>query len=167
MKDNTHIRLTKSIKDCFILGGRFVCFLKQKSQDKEITMTQGLKRPIQGYLFQVLWISMMLYWSTINSSEIGRWILWAGAFVGIISLAHMILKRNYFEVVDNKLIINEGILKRIIIDLDKIEKLNIEPGPFTASTIILKDKTKIKYSDRQTDDKKLKEFMGQYNIPVE
>ena len=110
---------------------------------------------------------MMLYLSTINSSEIGRWVLWIGAFAGIISLGHMIVRRNYFEVVDNKLIINEGLFKRTIVDLDKIEKFDIEPGPFTASKILLKDKTKIKYSDSQTDDKKLKEFMGHYNIPVE
>ena len=110
---------------------------------------------------------MVIFWSATNSSEVGRLILWTGAAAGIISLMHMILRRNYFEVADNKLIINEGFFKTTTIDLDKIEKFDIEPGPFTASKIILKDKTKIKYSDSQTDDKKLKEFMGQYNIPVE
>ena len=79
----------------------------------------------------------------------------------------MIIRSNYFEIADNRLVINEGIFRKITIDLDKIEKFDIEPGPFTASKIILKDKTKIKYSDSQTSDKKLKEFMGQYNIPVE
>ncbi len=110
---------------------------------------------------------MLIFWSTTNSSEIGQWILWIGAAAGTISLTHMIVRRNYFEVADNKLIINDGVFKTMTIDLDKIEKFDIEPGPFTASKIILKDKTKIKYSDSQTDDKKLKEFMGQYNIPVE
>ena len=79
----------------------------------------------------------------------------------------MILRRNYFEVADNKLTINEGVFKTTTIDLDKIEKFEIEPGPFTASKIILKDNTKIKYSDSQTNDKELKKFMGQFNIPVE
>jgi hypothetical protein len=130
-------------------------------------MKQGIRRPIKGYLLQGLWVLVMVYWSTMNSSEIGRWILWTGALAGVVSLAHMIVKRNYFEVVDNKLIINEGLFKKTTVDLDTIEKFDIEPGPFTASKILLKDKTKIKYSDSQTDDKKLKEFMGQYNIPVE
>lgn len=130
-------------------------------------MRQGIKRPIQAYLFHGLWIAMVIFWSTINSSEIGRWILWIGATAGTISLIQMILKRNYFEVADNKLIINEGIFQTKTIDLDKIEKFDIEPGLFTASKIILKDNTKIKYSDSQTDHKKLKELMGQYNIPVE
>lgn len=110
---------------------------------------------------------MAIYWSTTNVSEIGRWVLWIGATAGIISLIHITLKRNYFEVADNKLIINEGIFRTKTIDLDKIEKFDIEPGPFTASKIILKDKTKINYSDNQTDDKKLKMLMRQYNIPVE
>ena len=136
-------------------------------QTNEVTMRQGIKRPIQGYLFQGLWIAMAFYWATTSSSEIGRWILWTGAAVGLISLTHGILRRNYFEIADNKLIINEGVFKTTIIDLDNIEKFDIESGPFTSSNIILKDKSKIKYSDSQTDDKKLKEFMGQFNIPVE
>ena len=82
-------------------------------------------------------------------------------------MTHMIVRRNYFEVADNKLIINEGIFRTTTIDLEKIEKFDIEPGPFTASKIILKVKTKIKYSDSQTNDKKLKEFMREYNIQVE
>ena len=110
---------------------------------------------------------MVIFWSTTNSSQMGRWILWIGATAGMISWIHMTLKRNYIEVDDKKLIINEGIFRTKTIDLEKIKKFEIEPGPFTASKIILKDKTKIKYSDSQTDDKKLKELMGQYNIPVE
>jgi hypothetical protein len=130
-------------------------------------MRQGIKRPIQAYFFHGLWIAMMSFWSATNSSEIGRWILCSGAVGGTISLTHMIVRRNYFEVADNKLIINEGIFRTTTIDLEKIEKFDIEPGPFTASKIILKDKTKIKYSDSQTDGKKLKEFMREYNIQVE
>ncbi len=130
-------------------------------------MRQGIKRPIQAYFFHGLWIAMVIFWSTKNSSEMGRWILWIGATAGLVSLIHMTLRRNYFEIADNKLIINDGIFRTKTIDLDKIEKFDIEPGPFTASKIILKDKTRIKYSDSQTDDKKLKELMGQYNIPVE
>lgn len=130
-------------------------------------MRQGIKRPIRAYFFHGLWITMMIVWSITNSWEMGRWILWIGAVSGIISFVHMILKRNYFEVVDDKLVINEAIFRTKTIDLDKIEKFDIEPGPFTASKIILKDKTKVKYSDSQTDDRKLKELMEQHNIPVE
>ena len=134
---------------------------------REPKMKQGIKRPIQGYLIQGLWVAMLIFWSTTNSSEIGRWVLWTGAAAGTISLTYMILRQNYFEVIDNKLIINEGVFRTTTIDLDKIEKFDIKLGPFTASKIILRDKSKIRYSDSQTNDKELREFMGQFNIPVE
>ncbi len=130
-------------------------------------MKRGLKRPIQTYLFHVFGIAMTFYWSFINSTEFGQWTLRILTIVGLISLVYGIVRRNYFEVIDNKLVINENIFRKRIIDLDNIEKFEYEPGPFTSSKIILKDKSKIKYSDSQTDDKELKEFMGQFNIPVE
>ena len=79
---------------------------------------------------------------------------------------NMIIKRNYIEIVNNKLIINRDYFRTTTIDLDKIEKINIEPGPFKSSRVILKDKTTVKYLDSQTNDKELKQFMGQFNIPV-
>lgn len=130
-------------------------------------MKQGIKRPLEAYFLHGLLIAVMVYCATSNSSEMGRWILWIATTAGMISLIHRTLKRNYFEIDDNKLIINEGIFQTKTIDLAKIEKFDIEPGPFTASKIVLRDKSTIKYSDSQTDGKKLKELMAQYNIPVE
>ncbi|TXH24015.1 MAG: hypothetical protein E6Q96_10845 [Cyclobacteriaceae bacterium] len=85
----------------------------------------------------------------------------------VISMVYMIVKRNYFEIIDNKLVINRNIFQKYSVDLDHIEKFEIEPGPLTASKIILKDKVKIKYDNSQIDDKQLKELMRQYCIPVE
>lgn len=93
-------------------------------------MRQGIKRPIQAYLLQGLWIAVVLYWSTTNSYEIGQWILAIGAIAGIISLGYMIVRSNYFEITDHRLVINEGIFRKKTIDLDKIEKSDIEPMPF-------------------------------------
>lgn len=130
-------------------------------------MQQGIRRPIQAYVLHGLSSAMLIFWSTRYSSEIGRWILWVGAIAGIISLIHMIVRRNYFEVIDNKLVVNDGIFRTTKIEFEKIEKFCIEPGPFAASKIILKDNTTIKYSDSQINDKKLKEFLSRYNILVE
>lgn len=87
--------------------------------------------------------------------------------MGTISFIGVLAKRNYFEVRDNKLIINKDYFRTQSIELDKIEKFDIEPGPFGSSKIILKDQTKIKFLDSQTDLKELKYFMGQFDIPVE
>lgn len=130
-------------------------------------MIQGLKRPIQAYTWEIVWILLSIYWSTTNSSEIGR-LLWSiSGLAGLASLTHMIIKRNYIEVADNKLILNGSLFRKRIIELNQIDKFEYEPGPFTSSKIILKDKTKVKYHDSQTDFKELKEFMGRFNIIVE
>ena len=130
-------------------------------------MIKGFKRPIQTYLIHGLWIALTFHYSTTNTSSFGQWTLRVMTIIGVISLAHMIIKRNYFEVVDNKLVINKDLFRTKVIDLDKIEKVDVKSGPFSSSRIVLKDKTIIKYLDSQTKDKELKEFMGQFNIPVE
>ncbi len=89
------------------------------------------------------------------------------ATLGTISFIGLIVRRNYFEVIDNKLLINKDFFRTKVIDLDNIEKIIIEPSPFSSSKIALKDKTTVKYQDNQVNDKELKEFMKQYNIPVE
>jgi len=130
-------------------------------------MKQGLKRPIRTYLIHGLWIALTFYYSTTSSSEFAQWVLRIMTIIGMVSFSHMIIKRNYFEVVDNKLVINKDFFRTKTINLDLIEKFDIEPGPFSYSKIVLKDKTTVKYLDNQTDDKELKEFMGQFNIRVE
>jgi len=127
----------------------------------------GLKRSPQAYLTHVLWIALMIYLTLANASELGRWSCLFLTSLGTISFIHMLVKRNYFEVMDNKLIINRNYFRKAIIELDQIEKVNIEPGPFISSRIILKDKTTVKILDSQTNYKQLKQFMDQFNIAVE
>ena len=129
-------------------------------------MIKGIKRPIQTYLIHGLWFALTFYYSIINISPFGQWSLKVMTIIGAVSFIHMIVKRNYFEVVNGKLVINKDFFRTKVIDLEKIEKVNIEPGPFSYSRINLKDKTTIKYLDNQTRAKDLKEFMGQFNIPV-
>jgi len=130
-------------------------------------MNQGVKRPISAYLLQGLWTLVTFYWSTNNSTEIVQWTFRVCGLYGLVALAHMMIKSRYIQVTDNKLVLNDSVFRKTTIDLDQIEKFDFEPGPFVSSKIILKDKTKVKYTDSQTDFEKLKEFMGQYNIPVE
>jgi hypothetical protein len=144
-----------------------VANLRTRKEALAHCMKYGLKRPFQTYLIHGLWIVLTFYYSTTNSSEFGQWILRLMTVIGTVSLIHMIIKRNYFEVADGKLIINRDYFRNTTIDLDKIEKIDIEPGPFSSSKIILKDKTTIKYLDNQVNDKELKELMEQFNIPVE
>lgn len=107
------------------------------------------------------------YWATTNTSEFGRWALVIIAVWGIIQIVFCVTKRNYFEVTENKLIINESLFKTVEINLANIEKFEIETNPFSTSKIILKDGKKIKYSDSQVNGGELKKFMEQYGIQVE
>ena len=110
---------------------------------------------------------MTVLYAIRNSSDFGRGTLIVMAIIGIISLMSILTKRNYFEVKDNKLIINKDYFRTQSIELNNIAKFDIEPRPFGTSKIILKDQTKIKFLDSQIDHKELKKFMEQFNIPVE
>lgn len=130
-------------------------------------MNLKVKRPITVYVFHGLWILWGVYKSINNHSSFAQfsWILLT--LLASISLWSLLRKRNYFELVDSKLIINKDYFQTQSIDIDKIEKIDIEPGPFKYSRIILRDKTEIKFNDSYVDNKDLKEFMGRLSIPIE
>ena len=89
------------------------------------------------------------------------------AVAGTISFINILIKRNYFEIRDDKLFINKDFFRTKTILLSNIERVKIESDPFTSSKIILKDNSQIKYLDSQINDDELKELMRQFNILVE
>jgi len=129
-------------------------------------MKQELKRPNQTYLIHIVWIAFTFYSSMRNSSDFGQWSLRLMTIIGVISFIHILIKRNYFEVRENNLVINKELFRTKIINLDHTERIVINPRFFLSSKIIMKDKTTIKYLDSQINDIELKEFMQQFNIPV-
>jgi hypothetical protein len=82
----------------------------------------------------------------------------------IISSINLYIKRYYIEVVESSLIIHRDYFRTTSINLNNIEKISIEPGSFTS--IILKDKTEVKFVDTDVDLKKLREFLAQLRIPI-
>ncbi|MGE0589691.1 MAG: hypothetical protein AB7O48_14030 [Cyclobacteriaceae bacterium] len=82
------------------------------------------------------------------------------------SLITMIVRKNYFEIIGDKLIINRDFFRTQTVDLTDIVKIDIEPRPFISSKIILKNQSVIKYMDDQLDDNELRQLFGQLNIPV-
>ena len=130
-------------------------------------MKKGIKRPFHVYLSHVIGILAVSYLSTkITYEGIGRWVLWIPTGFYAWSLIYITFKKNYIEVLNHQLIINKDYFRTTKIDLEKIEKIDLSPHPFSASKIILKDKSVIKFSDSQTKEKELKAFMSQFNIPV-
>jgi hypothetical protein len=137
------------------------------SEEIGLEMRRELKRPFGTYLVHFIWIVLTIYYSTTNTSDFGQWTLRLMATLGTISFLGLIVRRKYFEVIDNKLLINKDLFRTKVIDINNIEKIVIEPSPFSSSKIVLKDNTFIKYEDSQVNDKELKEFMKQFDIPVE
>ncbi len=129
-------------------------------------MKHELKRPIKAYLFEILSIAVPIWFLTSTSSELAHSIFIVAAAVRTITLIYMIIRAGYIKVSDNKLIIYDTLFRTTSIELDRIEKFEIEPHPFRSSKIILKDKSSVKYSDMQVNDEKLKGFMAQFDILV-
>lgn len=70
--------------------------------------------------------SMPLYWMVIG-------------FGAIVILVRLIVKPYYFEIKGTKLIINRDLFYQYSIELDDIEKFEVNPGPFSKSYIKLKN----------------------------
>lgn len=129
-------------------------------------MIKGLKRPIRVYLHYGIWVAYTIYFSMSKESYV-QWFLWVMASIGTISLINMIIKVNYFEIINEKLVINKDFFRTKTVDLNKIAKINTASGFFSSPKIILKDETSIKYNIDHLKEGKLQEFMAQFNIPVE
>lgn len=129
-------------------------------------MKRELKRTYQTYLIHTVCIVFTFYCSLRNSSDFGQWSLRLMTIIGVISFIHMIIKPNYFQVRGNNLIINKGLFLTKTLHINQIEKIVINSGLFSSSKILMKDKTIIKFSDNQINYFEFKEFMQQFNIPV-
>jgi hypothetical protein len=126
-----------------------------------------VKRPIEIYIFHILWIALTTFKSFDNTPLFAK-ILWIAALViSVIQFANAVIRKHYFELHNNKLLINKDFFIRRYIEVDEIEKIKIEPGPFKYSTILLKNKTKVKFNDSYTDNKELKELMNNLNVQFE
>ena len=129
-------------------------------------MKLGLRRPVKAYFFRAVWISIVISWLITNSTDFGRWIIGLLLALGTVSFVNAIVRRNYFEIDGDELKINRDFFVTRKINLSEIERVNIEPGPFTSSTIVLKDRSVVKYMDSQLDDVELKKVFGQLEIQV-
>lgn len=130
-------------------------------------MKLEIKRPIKVYLYDGLWIYMTILYGIKNSTIFGRSILILMACIGAVSFISVLIKRNYFEIKDKELIINKSFFRTQSVQLNEIDRVEIEPSPFVSSKIYLKDGRLIKYLDSIVNEKSIKELLGPFNIPVE
>jgi uncharacterized membrane protein len=126
-----------------------------------------LRRTTRSYIFHGLFIILATYFAYSNGTSMGRYSWVAIGLVASISFVSVLIKRNYFESGDGKLFINKEFFRTQSIEISKIVKVIIEPGPFKSSSILLKDNSRIKFNDSNLEFNELKRFMSSLNIMVE
>jgi hypothetical protein len=113
-----------------------------------------------------LWMIWASYKSTVSHTTVGQF-LWIFSDVLVaLNLVNILRHSNYLEFADNKIIIHKDFFRTKVIDVDVIDQVIIEPGPFKYSKILLKDKTEVKINDSYADGKDMKEFMEQLKILI-
>jgi hypothetical protein len=131
-------------------------------------MDLKFRRPIIAYLFPVLLILWSLYKAFHSPTTFNQFLWYAVTLLASVILTNILRKRNYFEISGNKLIINRDFFRTRTIELDEIEKINFgDSWLLTSPSIILKNKTKIKFNNNYLDTYELKKTMEQLGIPIE
>lgn len=125
-----------------------------------------MNRPFHIYLTNMLLFLFCWYKITRSQSDVAVWSWGLLAVILFASFLYTLIKPHYFEVKDGQLIINRDFFRTTVINLDDIEKIEIAADPFTYSRIVLKNQSKIRYMDSQVNDKDLKAFVKQFNIPI-
>lgn len=127
----------------------------------------NLKRTFECYLFSGLWVLFTIFkafTSTIPSAK-PVWI--AVVILAITLFVNMIVRPNYFEVIQNKLLINKDFFSRKSLELDEIEKVLIRNGVFESSKVVMKNKSEIRFKYRYVNSKDFQELMNKLRIPIE
>jgi hypothetical protein len=113
-----------------------------------------------------LWTLRALY-KTLDSQTNGRY-LWGTLFsVSLLVLIRVIIKRSYLEKTGSTLKINRAFFQTRTIEIADIEMIEIDPGTFSDSHIVLKDnKGKVKFNYQNVNDKDFNAVMQSLNVPV-
>jgi len=130
-------------------------------------MTKKLKvrRPLTSHIFHGLWALFTLY-RTVYSQSPGQ-VIWGLLFITSIALlVRVIVKGSYLEKDGSNLIINGDFQTRSVPIAD-IERIQIKPGPFADSCIILKgDKGKIGFSYHNVNNNDFNALMRSLEVPI-
>ena len=128
--------------------------------DNEIEMKLVVRRPIWSYLTSILVIGLCAFFLTRNFSQV-RLFLWTLlTTISVIFFLRLLVKRNYFELIDNTLLIYRGAFDTKAINVLDIDKVEIESSFFRASRILLKDNSMINF-DSQINTEELKKLLAQ------
>ena len=118
------------------------------------------------YLCHILFIYLCVVYAIRFSTFSVRFTLIALTCLGLVSLINCLVRRNYFEIKGNKLVINFTFFFTRSIELKDINRVEIESRLFFSKIYLHSGRT-IWYSHAVATEAKVKELLGQFNIPVE
>jgi hypothetical protein len=104
---------------------------------------------------------------TLDSGPPAKYV-WGLLFASSIAiLLRVILKRNYMELRESKLFVYGDLFHTQTTDISAIERIEIEPGPFSHSKIFLKEKKGIiRFNYSNVDDTEFKVLVKYLNVPL-
>lgn len=126
-----------------------------------------VRRPLSVYVFMGLWMIWASYKSTVSQTTIGQFLWLISDVLVALNSVNMLSYTHYLEWIDSKVVIHRDYFRTRVIDVDRIDEVILEPGPFSYSKIKLKDGTEVKFNDTYADGKDLKEFMERLRISME
>lgn len=101
----------------------------------------------------------------LNSGWTYYWVF--AALCSLILLVRIILKPYYFEVHDSRLIINRDLFYQEYVEINDIEKIELEDGLFSKSYIKLKDhKMGLEFNYFIINDRDFNRLKEEYNLQV-
>lgn len=125
-----------------------------------------VRRP-GGYFFLVIAQTVLMLGLAVKNEFPAR-AIWGGLFVlGVALTIRALLKPQYMELSGTKLTIYGHYFRTKTIDIGDIERIEVEPGPFSHSKIVLKEnKGYVKFDDYQVRNEEFAALVKALNVPV-
>lgn len=127
----------------------------------------GVRRTFTSYLtYIVMLFSCIIKLSILDTA--GRFYFIFIGLCALIILIRLVLKPYYFEIKGTRLIINRDLFTKDYIEINDIEKIQLEEGLFSNSYIKLKDyKMGLEFNYFIVNDKDFNRLKEEYNLQVE
>jgi hypothetical protein len=125
-----------------------------------------VRRTFWSFTGYAAWIAFTLY-KVFNPDTLYPYIWLFILSIKLAIVTRLLINRNYFEVIDSKLIIRRDFFYQDTIEINEIEKIELKSGLFSKSRIKLKNQKKeLKFRYAFVHDDDFKEFIQSVNVNV-
>lgn len=124
------------------------------------------RRSFTAFVRPVFWLLTSLYFFLSPGNWNYIWII--NLALASAALISIILRPRYFQITDSSLIINRSFFRRDVIEIQNIEKIELQDGPFSPSQIRLKgNQAPVVFDYYSIRDSDLKKMVDHLEIDME